>query len=44
LPPRSDSIPTGTRLGALGAIVANITVTVIERLVIPWYSALRAPT
>jgi NitT/TauT family transport system permease protein len=41
---RFDVSWAGIILGALGAIVAYIAVTVIERLVIPWYSALRAPT
>jgi NitT/TauT family transport system permease protein len=40
---RFDVSWAGIILGALGAIVAYIVVTAIERLAIPWYSALRAP-
>jgi NitT/TauT family transport system permease protein len=29
-------------LGALGAIVAYLVVSIVERLAIPWYAALRA--
>jgi NitT/TauT family transport system permease protein len=32
----------GIILGAIGAIVAYMVVSVLERLLIPWYAALRA--
>jgi NitT/TauT family transport system permease protein len=38
---RFDVVWAGILLGALGAIAAYIAVVAIERLVIPWYAALR---
>jgi NitT/TauT family transport system permease protein len=40
---RFDVSWAGIIIGALGAIASYLAVVLIERLVIPWYSALRAP-
>jgi NitT/TauT family transport system permease protein len=38
---RFDVAWAGILIGALGAIVAYVLVVLVERLVIPWHSALR---